>query len=89
MSGFTALRIHRLERPGGAFAVDARLETLALDALARGEVVVRVAWSGINYKDALAATGAGRILRTFPLVGGVDLSGVVEASDDPPTTTHL
>jgi NADPH2:quinone reductase len=44
-------------------------------------VVIRVQWSGINYKDALAATG-GRIVRRFPLVGGVDLSGVVESSSD-------
>jgi NADPH2:quinone reductase len=83
VSAFTAFRIHRLERPGGEFAVDARLETLQAAALAPGEVRVRVAWSGINYKDALAATGAGRILRRFPLVGGVDLSGVVVESADP------
>jgi NADPH2:quinone reductase len=44
--------------------------------------VVRVQWSDINYKDALAATGAGRILRKYPLVGGIDLAGVVESSAD-------
>lgn len=80
MPGFTAFRIHRLERPAGEHAVEARLETLSLDDLTPGEVVIRVAWSGINYKDALAATGAGRILRRYPLVGGVDLSGVVVES---------
>ena len=44
---------------------------------------MRVLYSDINYKDALAATGAGRILRRYPLVGGIDLAGVVESSEDP------
>jgi NADPH2:quinone reductase len=44
--------------------------------------VIRVSHSDINYKDALAATGAGKILRRYPLVGGIDLAGVVEASSD-------
>jgi NADPH2:quinone reductase len=48
-------------------------------------VTIRVHWSGINYKDALAGTGKGRILRRFPLVGGVDLAGVVVESTDPAT----
>jgi NADPH2:quinone reductase len=56
---------------------------LTLEDLAQGEVVVRVLYSDINYKDALAATGAGKILRKYPLVGGVDLAGVVESSADP------
>lgn len=47
-----------------------------------GEVTIRVAYSSINYKDALAATGAGKIIRRFPCVGGIDLSGVVEQSED-------
>jgi NADPH2:quinone reductase len=76
--GFKAFRIHEAGK-----TVQARFETLRLDDLAAGDVVIRVAWSGINYKDALAATGAGKILRRFPLVGGIDLSGVVEASEDP------
>jgi NADPH2:quinone reductase len=70
---FRALRIH--QRVGG---VEARFETLSLEDLSPGELVVRVAHSGINYKDALAATGAGRILRRYPLVGGIDLAGEVE-----------
>jgi acrylyl-CoA reductase (NADPH) len=45
-------------------------------------VLIRVTHSGINYKDALAATGAGKILRRYPLVGGIDLAGVVESSTD-------
>ena len=51
-----------------AFRIDeagARLETLKLDDVSPGEVVIRVQWSGINYKDALAASG-GRIVRRFP-----------------------
>ncbi|RLJ64710.1 oxidoreductase [Sulfurisoma sediminicola] len=48
-----------------------------------GEVTIRVAWSSVNYKDALAATGAGRIIRRFPCIGGVDLAGTVTASADP------
>jgi putative YhdH/YhfP family quinone oxidoreductase len=48
-----------------------------------GEVTIRVAYSSVNYKDALAATGAGRIIRRFPCVGGIDLSGTVLESADP------
>ncbi|OFZ97007.1 MAG: quinone oxidoreductase [Betaproteobacteria bacterium RIFCSPLOWO2_02_FULL_62_17] len=50
--------------------------------LDNGEVLIRVAYSSINYKDALAATGAGKIIRRFPCVGGIDLAGsVIESSD--------
>ena len=48
-----------------------------------GEVTIRIAYSSVNYKDALAATGAGKIIRRFPCVGGIDLAGVVIASGDP------
>jgi len=57
-------------------------EDLAVDDLDPGELVVRVAYSSVNYKDALAATGAGRIIRRFPCVGGIDLSGTVTESRD-------
>ena len=60
----------------------ARYETLELSDLSPGDVVIRVSWSGINYKDALAAPGAGKVLRKYPLVGGIDLAGVVEQSSD-------
>jgi acrylyl-CoA reductase (NADPH) len=53
------------------------------DQLDGGEVTIAVAYSGINYKDALAATGAGRIVRRFPCIGGIDLSGTVIQSDSP------
>ena len=45
-------------------------------------MVIRVAYSCVNYKDALAATGAGRIVRRFPCIGGIDLSGTVVESAD-------
>ena len=77
MSRFKAFRIHE---EGGK--VVARFEELTLEDLAPGEVVVRVQYSDINYKDALAATGAGKILRRYPLVGGIDLAGTVESSTD-------
>jgi acrylyl-CoA reductase (NADPH) len=55
---------------------------MTVDQLTPGEVLIRVHWSGINYKDALAGTGKGRILRRFPLNGGVDLAGIVMESSD-------
>jgi NADPH2:quinone reductase len=68
------------------------LESLALPPVGPQEVLIRVHYSGINYKDALAATGAAPILRKSPLTGGIDLSGVVEASPSaafPPGTEVL
>src|SRR5690606_6582292 len=59
---------------------DAGLEEVVLDDLSPGDVTIRVRWSGIKYRDAVAGTGKGRILRRFPLVGGVDLAGVVVES---------
>jgi len=60
----------------------ASMATLAPEQLDAGEVTIRVHYSSINYKDALAATGAGRIIRRFPCVGGIDLAGeVVESAD--------
>jgi acrylyl-CoA reductase (NADPH) len=78
MKRFKAFRIH-----SEAGKIVARFEQLTLDDLAAGEVVIRVSHSGINYKDALAATGAGKILRRYPLVAGIDLAGTVESSSDP------
>jgi len=63
----------------------AKVETLPLSNLKNeGDVVVRVSWSGINYKDALAVTNTGKIIRgDFPFVPGIDLAGVVESSESP------
>ena len=74
---FRAFRIH-----GGSEGHRAGIETLRIDDLSPGEVTIRTAYSSINYKDALAGTGEGKILRTFPLIGGIDVAGhVVESRD--------
>lgn len=75
MQPFRAFRIHRQDGK-----IVPRIETIGLDDLAAGEVLVKVRYSTINYKDALAATGAGKILRKYPLVGGIDLAGEVVSS---------
>jgi len=77
MAPFKAFRIH--SREGEIVAL---LENIEIDDLADGDVVIKGAWSSINYKDALAATGAGKILRRYPLVGGVDIAGTVVSSTD-------
>ena len=77
MNTFRAYRIH--EQDG---RVVGRFDELTLEQLSPGEVVIEVQYSDINYKDALAATGAGKILRRYPLVGGIDLAGVVQSSTD-------
>jgi NADPH2:quinone reductase len=78
MAAFTALRVHQIDK-----STVARFDRITLDELSPGEVVVRVAYSGINYKDALAVTGKGRITRGSPRVAGIDFSGVVESSAAP------
>ncbi len=78
---FTAFRIHQVKEDDKK-KITSGFEQISLDDLTDGEVVIKVAYSDINYKDALAATGKGRILRTYPLVGGIDLSGVVVSSVD-------
>jgi NADPH2:quinone reductase len=78
MEAFKALRVHQVDG-----RIVSRLEQLTLDDLSPGNVVIRGEYSSINYKDALATTGKGRILRRFPLVAGVDIAGTVETSEDP------
>ena len=78
MKPFTAFRIHRSD---GKIA--GRFDQVTLDDLTPGDVVVRVSYSDINYKDALAATGTSPILRKYPLAGGIDLAGEVVSSADP------
>src|SRR5437867_1930708 len=77
MSAFRALRVHQVDK-----ATVSRVEQISLDELSPGEVVIRVAYSSVNYKDALAVSGKGRIMKGFPKVAGIDLSGVVEQSSD-------
>ncbi len=76
--GFRACRV--FEQDG---RVAARLVEMRSDELSTGDVVVRVHWSGLNFKDALAVTGRARILKRFPLNAGIDAAGVVESSADP------
>lgn len=59
----------------------AGIESVSLEALSPGDVVIRTAYSSVNYKDALAGTGKGRILRTLPLIGGIDVAGTVVHSE--------
>lgn len=75
---FKAYMIHQEEGKVASRFVD--MDEGQLDA---GDVTIRVAYSSVNYKDALAATGAGRIIRRFPCVGGIDLAGTVIESRDP------
>ena len=51
--------------------------------LGDGDVTVAVAYSSLNYKDGLAVTGKGKIMRSHPMIAGIDLAGVVESSDSP------
>ena len=76
----TALRVLRIFNEDGKVA--SRYVDMQLDELDAGSVVIKVAYSSVNFKDALAATGAGRIIRRFPCVGGIDLSGTVTESAD-------
>ena len=75
MSTFTAI--------AAAEAGPASLQQLSDSDLPEGDVTVGVQWSSLNYKDGLAVTGKGKIIRSFPMVCGIDLAGVVEQSDSP------
>ncbi len=77
-TSFRAFRIHN-----DAVGYRGGIETMDTDALSAGEVLVKTEWSSVNYKDALAGTGKGRILRRYPLNGGIDVAGHVVASTDP------
>ena len=75
---FTALIVE--ERDG---QTTTSLQSLPLDRLPEGDVLVRVAYSSLNYKDSLALTGKGKVIRSFPMAPGIDFAGTVEASDSP------
>ena len=74
-------RAYRIDEQDGKIV--AGFQEIGIDDLTEGNVVVKVSHSTINYKDALAATGAGKILRRYPLNGGIDLAGTVVSSEDP------
>ncbi len=60
----------------------AQVQTLTQDDLPLGEVLIHVAYSSVNYKDALACTPDGKVVRSYPFVPGIDLAGVVVESSD-------
>ncbi len=72
---FRALRLHKTDG-----APEARFEDLTLDDLMASDVVVRVDYSTINFKDGLALTGTSPVVRVWPLIPGIDFAGVVESS---------
>ncbi len=76
---FQAFRI----RNDGDGGYRSGIENLSMDDLSPGEIVIKTAFSSVNYKDALAGTGQGKILRQFPLNGGIDVAGTVLESSDP------
>ena len=78
VADFSAYRLD--ERDG---RVSGRIVRATIDELTEGDVVVRTAYSSVNYKDALAGTGTGKILKRTPLIGGIDLSGTVVSSRAP------
>lgn len=59
----------------------AQIREIDAEQLPTGDVTVDINWSGINYKDALAITGKGKIIRNFPMVPGIDFAGTVRHSD--------
>ncbi|MCG8429376.1 MAG: oxidoreductase [Chromatiales bacterium] len=61
----------------------ASIEDVTFDDLGEGDVLIKTRFSSVNYKDALAGTGKGKILRSFPLNGGIDSCGDVVDSSDP------
>ena len=80
IKSFKAFRIHQIEE-GAKKKIKADFEILQLSDLTEGDTIIKVEYSSINYKDALAATGQGRILRRFPLNAGIDLAGEIVSSD--------
>ena len=76
----TALKAYRIFNEDGKVA--GRYVDMKMEELDAGNVVIKVAYSSVNFKDALAATGTGKIIRRFPCIGGIDLSGTVVESGD-------
>lgn len=76
-----SFRVFRLHGPGDG--QPARLESVTLNEIAAGDVLIRTQYSSVNYKDALAGTGRAKIARRLPLVGGIDVAGQVVASEVP------
>lgn len=75
---FRALLVEQKDK-----AVQASIQELPIEALPAGDVLVAVAYSTLNYKDGLAVTGQGRVIRSYPMVPGIDLAGTVVESASP------
>jgi len=60
----------------------ANFEEITVDALSEGDVIVKIAYSSLNYKDGLAVTGSSPVIRSFPMIPGIDFAGTVESSDN-------
>lgn len=81
MPDITAFRALRIERSGDTFV--RRVEQVPFDTLPEHDLTVRVAYSSLNYKDALSATGNPGVSKTYPHTPGIDAAGTVVASRDP------
>lgn len=75
-STFKAFRVRNDEE-----GYRASVETVGLNELSEGDITIKASYSGINYKDALAGTGKGKIMRSYPMNGGIDVAGTVVSSD--------
>jgi acrylyl-CoA reductase (NADPH) len=75
---FKAFRISETNGTTGGTVVDT-----TVDELSAGDVVIAASFSSVNFKDALAATGAAKILKRLPIIGGIDVAGTVASSTDP------
>ena len=74
---FKAFRLHSIDG-----VVTRKIESIQLDSLSPGNVIIKVAFSSINYKDALASKGLNNIVREWPRISGIDLTGIVVESHD-------
>jgi acrylyl-CoA reductase (NADPH) len=80
MAGTADFRAFRVEKTGETFS--GRVQTVARDTLPPGELTVRVAYSSLNYKDALSATGNPGVTKAYPHTPGIDAAGTVLESSD-------
>ena len=78
MDPFNVFRIYKNDK-----SISGVLEKTSLKDLDQGDVVIRARYSSVNFKDALGATGKGAIFKKFPIIGGIDVSGEIESSDNP------
>jgi len=74
---FLVCRVHREDK-----SIYHQLEMMDEQQLSAGDVLIRIEYSGINFKDALGVTGKGKIYKLFPVNAGIDCAGIVESSSD-------